>query len=311
MKRQKESKTQWSSLPQRPQEHVYSDLGVRKFCELFTDPWFIAREESKSDYGVDIVIEALTDNGQHPTNIRSHVQVKSSTKKPNEDGSYSYSVPFSNLNYLLNNPNSFYAFYAVREDKLLYCTTESAYKTYNGSKNVTIHFTEVLDQHVVKNIRSRIMATSMSIRDLLLSPNRRMIINPDRFIYSTDQDGKVIFMHNLVWENAFGKIPDGHEVYHINGNVFDNTRANLSLRKTDNPFPIEEFQIDVSNAQLTNVLSVLLDGDNACLIDDVPPAPKKVLVNLVSNLLSQGWSIKEDQLSALQQKMKLLLKMDL
>lgn len=311
MNKQKESKTQWSSLPQRPQEHVHSDLGVRKFCELFIDPWFIAREESKSDYGVDIVIEALTDNGKHPTNIRSHVQVKSSTKKPNEDGSYSYSVPFSNLNYLLNNPNSLYAFYSVKEDMLLYCTAESAYKTYTDTKNVTIHFKEVLDQHVVKNIHSQIMATSMSIRDLLLSPNRRMIINPDRFVYSTDEEGKVVFMHNLIWENTFGKIPDGHEVYHINGNVFDNTKANLSLRKTVNPFPIEEFQIDVSNAQVTNVLSVLLEGDKAYLIDDVPPPPKKAFVNIVNSLISQGWSIKENQLLALQHKMKKLLEMDL
>ena len=310
MKKQKELKAHWGSLPQRPMEHVYSDLGVKKFCELFTDPWFITREESKSDYGVDIVLEALTDNGKHPTNIRSHAQVKSSTKKPNTDGSYSYSVPFSNLNYLLNNPNSLYAFYSVKEDKLLFSTAESAYKTYAGTKNVTLHFTEVLNLHVVKNIHSQIMATSMSIRDLLLSPNRRMIINPDHFVYSTDKEGRVIFMHNLIWENAFGKIPDGHEVYHINGNVFDNTKANLSLRKTDNPFPIEEFQIEVSNAQVTNVLSVLLEGDNAQLIDDVPAPPKKAFENIISSLKSQGWSIKEDQLIALQGKMKKLLEID-
>lgn len=311
MKKQKKSNAQWSSLPQRPQEHVYSDLGVRKFCKLFTDPWFIAREESKSDYGVDIVIEALTDNGKHPTNIRTHAQVKSSTKKPNADGGYSYSVPFSNLNYLLNNPNSLYAFYSVNEEKLFYCTAENAYKTYGDTKNVTMRFTEVLDQNVVKNIHSQIIATSMSIRDLLLSPNRRMIINPDHFVFTTDEEGKVIFMHNLIWENTFGKIPDGHEVYHINGNVFDNTRANLSLRKTVNPFPIDEFQIDVSNAQVTNVLSVLLEGDKAYLIDDVPPPPKKAFVNIVSSLINQGWSIKEDHLLALQHKMKMLLKMDL
>jgi len=311
MKKKKGAKTRRSSLPQRPQEHVYSDLGVRKFCELFTDPWFIAREESKSDYGVDIVIEALTDNGKNPTNIRSHAQVKASTKKPNADGSYSYSVLFSNLNYLLNNPNSLYVFYSVKEDKLLYCTAESAYKTYHDTKNVTIHFTEVLDQEVVKNIHSQTMATSMSIRDLLLSPNRRMIINPDHFVYSTDEEGKVIFMHNLIWETTFGKIPDGHEVYHINGNVLDNRKANLSLRKTDNPFPVEEFQIEVSNAQVTNVLSVLLEGDKAFLIDDVPPPSKKAFVNIVSSLISQGWSIDEDQLLALQHKMKTLLEMNL
>jgi len=134
--------------------------------------------------GVDIVIEALTDNGKHPTNIRSHAQVKSSTKKPNADGSYSYYVTFSKSKLLLNNPNSFYAFYSVKEDKLLYCSAESAYKTYSDTKNVIIHLQKFLNQHIVKDIHSRIMSTSMSIRDLLLSPNRRMIINPDQFVYS-------------------------------------------------------------------------------------------------------------------------------
>lgn len=311
MKKQKVSKTQLSSLPQRSQEHIYSDLGVRKFCELFNDPWFIAREEAKNDYGTDVVLEAIIDNGKHPTNVRSHAQVKASTKKPNADGSYSYSVSFSNLNYLLNNPNSLYIFYSVGEDKLFYCTAERAYKSYKGTKNVTVHFTDVLNRQAVKNIHSQIIATSMSIRDLLLSPNRRMIINPDHFAYSTDEDGKVIFMHNLIWENTFGKIPDGCEVYHINGNVLDNRRENLSLRKTDNPFPIEEFQIEVSNAQITNVLLILLEGDKAILIDDVPPPPKKAFTNIVNSLINQGWAIREDQLLALQYKMNTLLKMDL
>ncbi len=308
MKKQKE---QWSRLPQRTQEHVNSDQGVRKFWELFTDPWFIVREESKSDYGIDIVIEALIDSGEHPTNIRSHAQVKSSMKKPNADGSYSYSVHFSNLNYLLNSPNSFYVFYAVKEDRLLYCTAESAYKAYADTKNVTINFREDLDQHAVKNIHSQITATSMSIRDLLLSPNRRMIINPEHFVYSTDEDGKVIFMHNLIWESSFGKIPDNHEVYHVNGNVLDNRNANLALRKTDSPFPIEEFQIEISNAQVTNVLSVILEGDNAYLIDDVPAPPKKAFVNIVNNLIDQGWSIEENKLLALRERMKTLLDMEL
>lgn len=311
MNKKKAKEEQFNPLPQRSQAHVHGDLGVRKFCELFIDPWFITREESRNDYGVDIVIEALIDNGKFPTNIRSHAQVKSSNKKPNANGSYSYSVPFSNLNYLLNNPNSFYVFYSVRDDKLLYCTAESVHQTYTGARNVTIHFTRALDQDMVEHIHSRIITTNLSIRDLLLSPNRRMIINQEHFVYTTDKEGKVIFMHNLIWENAFGKIPDGYEVYHLNGDVFDNTDANLALRKTDDPFPMEEFQIEISNAQMYNVLSVVLEGDDAYLIDDVPPPPKKAFTNIITSLISQGWSIQKDKLLALQDRMKTLLEMDL
>ena len=185
MKRQLGNKNHFSLLPQRSQSHKHGDLGVRKFCELFTDPWFITREESQNDYGVDIVIEALID-GKYPTNIRSHVQIKSSGKKSNADGSYSYSVRFSNLNYLLNNPNSFYVFYSAKDDRLFYCTAESAYKIYKDTKKVTIHFTKTLDNQAVKDIHSRIVTTNLSIRDLLLSPNRRMIINQEQFVYTCE-----------------------------------------------------------------------------------------------------------------------------
>jgi len=54
-----------------------------------------------------------------------------------------------------------------------------------------------------------------------------------------------------------------------------------------------------------------LEGENAYLIDDVPPPPKKAFVNIIGSLINQGWSIDEDQLLTLQHKMKKLLRMDL
>jgi hypothetical protein len=95
----------WSkNLPKRTNEHVKNDLARNKFRQLFTDPYFIIREETDNDYGVDIYIEALVNDGESPTNIRAHVQLKSSNKDQNSKGSYSYSVSTSNLHYLLNNP---------------------------------------------------------------------------------------------------------------------------------------------------------------------------------------------------------------
>ena len=64
------------ALPHRVKSHAYGDIGVRKFHEIFSDPLFIVRSEDHNDYGVDVVIEALMNNGASPTNIRSHVQIK-------------------------------------------------------------------------------------------------------------------------------------------------------------------------------------------------------------------------------------------
>ena len=299
------------NLPRRSTEHINSDIGVRKSCELFTDPWFIVREESKNDYGVDLVIEAIVGNGRYPSNIRCHAQIKSSNKKKNKDGSYSYSVATSNLNYLLNSPNSFYVFYSIKEDRLYYCSAENAYRNHRGRKNTTVKFAKILDSNLLKDIHSRMLDISLSIRDLLLSPDKRMLLNKREFVYTTDDDGKVLLMHNTVWESTHGEIPKGHEVYHISGDVFDNRRANLAIKETEHPFPIEEFQIEVSNTQMYNILSIILEGDSAYLVEDVPPPPKKMFTNIVNSLINQGWSINPKTLSVLQKKMKKRLKLQI
>jgi hypothetical protein len=152
---------------------------------------------------------------------------------------------------------------------------------------------------------------SLSIRDLLLSPDKRRLLNKCEFVYTTDDDGKVLLMHNVVWKSAHGEIPEGYEVYHINGNYLDNRRANLAIKEAEDPFPIEEFQIEVSNAQMYNILSIILEGDNAYLIEDVPPPPKKMFTNMVNGLINQGWSIDPKTLSVLQKKMKKMLKLQI
>jgi hypothetical protein len=152
---------------------------------------------------------------------------------------------------------------------------------------------------------------SLSIRDLLLSPDKRRLLNKREFVYRTDDNGKVILMHNVIWESAHGKIPKGYEVYHINGDFLDNRRANLAIRKSEHSFAIEEFQIEVSSAQIYNILAIILEGDTAYLVEDVPPPPKKMFTNIVNSLINQGWSLNPKTLSVLQKKMKKRLKLQI
>lgn len=103
-------------LPERATGHAKNDEARRKFHELFRDPLFIVREETDNDYGVDIGIEALVNKGKSPSNIRTQVQLKSSSKMQNKDGTYSYTVARSNLNYLHNSHGAFYAFFSVSKN---------------------------------------------------------------------------------------------------------------------------------------------------------------------------------------------------
>lgn len=42
-------------------------------------------------------------------------------------------------------------------------------------------------------------------------------------------DGRTVSEHRQVWQEAYGTIPPGHVVHHINGDKFDNRLANLQL----------------------------------------------------------------------------------
>lgn len=298
-------------LPVRPRAHASGDRGVRKVCAVFSDPLFLPREELKNDYGVDLELEALTGAGRHPTNFRCHAQIKTSNTERNRDGSFSYSVSKANLNYLRNSPNSFYVLYAERQDRLLYRLVESIPTTERTTNSVRVRFFDELDRTAVLNLHRRIIQTSMSIRDMLLSPNRRRELNPSEFVYSTDEDGKVVLLHNFVWEGQHGPIPSGHEVYHLNGDVYDNRRRNLDLRPTAHPFPLEEFQVEVSNTQFLNLLALLLEGSRAQIMKDVPPPPSNMFQALLGNLATQGWSISSRRLSTLRARANRMLGMRL
>lgn len=50
--------------------------------------------------------------------------------------------------------------------------------------------------------------------------------------FRIDDDGKKIYMRDVVWEGANGrKIPHGHEVRYKNGDELDNRQDNLILVK--------------------------------------------------------------------------------
>jgi hypothetical protein len=327
-------------LPERPTEHVNSDIARQRFRQLFTDPLFIVREETDNDYGVDICIEALVNNGTSPTNIRAHVQLKASSKKRNTDGTYSYSVSRRNLNYLLNSPGSFYAFYSTTTGAFYYRSADDVYHEYeSGSKEwatqgtVTIKFREALDNKSIALIHENLVTSAMIFKEFRLQLRMERILpgakfvygelhfessdtlfheyqeaNDIQYVYTMDEEGKVIFLHNLVWEAAHGPIPRGYQVYHINGDTLDNTRANLDIVKTAEIFPLGEFQAEVEAAQAYNIIAVITEGAEAELTD-APPPHARIFERVLGLLRSQGWIATDSEISEL--KSLLVEKLDM
>lgn len=48
-----------------------------------------------------------------------------------------------------------------------------------------------------------------------------------RRYFSRNSRGKHIALHRVIWEEAHGKIPDGHDIHHKNGDTSDNRLENL------------------------------------------------------------------------------------
>jgi len=185
-------------LPKRTPEHVGESESRDAFRRLVGDPLFLVRDEVVNDYGVDVTLEALLD-GAYPTNFRLHAQLKSSTKKPNSDKSYSYRVARSNLNYLFNSTNALYVFYSRTERHLLYRYVENVVAEYErtgpawrSQDELTVQFAEILDQAALVRIHARLIDAGRRERDARI---QRITLEAQR----PTAGGEDAALANLAW----------------------------------------------------------------------------------------------------------------
>ncbi len=71
----------------------------------------------------------------------------------------------------------------------------------------------------MKLSKIEIVKTPLEIKELL---NK----NKDRYKWVT-KNGKIILVHRLIWEENYGKIPEGYVIHHKNFNKKDNRLCNL------------------------------------------------------------------------------------
>jgi hypothetical protein len=177
------SKSELTQLPTRASTHRFQDESRRRFGELFSDPYFICRQETDNDYGVDCIIEALVDDGESASNMRTHVQLKSTSSELNSEGSLSYSVAASNLNYLLNVSNSLYAIHHQPSGEIYWKFARDVYleATKSGKdwdeKTVTVRSSQILDQQEVKAIHAAVVEYGRETRATRLGarPNAALL----------------------------------------------------------------------------------------------------------------------------------------
>ncbi|HGE5802510.1 TPA: DUF4365 domain-containing protein [Bacillus thuringiensis] len=155
---------------------------------------FIIRDVRDNDYGVDLEIELI--DGIHPTNFRSHIQLKS-TKKILKNNEISFPVSVKNINYLLNHPHSIYIIYLKNEKILMWEWVWKIYKfalskdietTTTKKKHFNYHFNKVLNEDafnlIYKSLLNVNTGTVESRKKLLNSNENKSILEIPTVEYS-------------------------------------------------------------------------------------------------------------------------------
>jgi Domain of unknown function (DUF4365) len=104
-------------LPQSDNNDELQQRSLIAFRAAVPTNLFLVRDERVDDKGVDLALEVKA--GDRFTNIRSQVQLKATGETGlNADGSFSFSVATSNLNYLLNGQCPLYAVWIAPRNEL-------------------------------------------------------------------------------------------------------------------------------------------------------------------------------------------------
>jgi len=160
-------------LPKSSSEEELEQLSKNKLRPLFPIDLFEFREETYRDKGIDIILE-LKYKGTY-TNFRFLVQLKSTeTKEPNSDGSYSFQIETSNIQYLLNGGLSAYYICYVKQEDIFYCHSLNEFVSKISDKNEdwqfqkthTLRVSNVLTEDYVNKIYGHVKEKSIVTRKL-------------------------------------------------------------------------------------------------------------------------------------------------
>lgn len=159
-------------LPKVDRNAELQEFSLSAVRLAFPPKIFRVRDERSSDYGVDLSLEVIRQRGA--TNARAHVQVKScGHADANQDGSISYSISSSNLNYLLNGPSPLYLLY-VHSTRALYFTwaldeqtrLDANNPTWQTQESVVLRFRSSVTDDVVPTIAERVLREARLHRSL-------------------------------------------------------------------------------------------------------------------------------------------------
>jgi Domain of unknown function (DUF4365) len=177
--------TDLGPLPLGDRKDTQQQLSLKALRNRLPEDKFLVRDERIDDKGVDVALEAKVevrvptkDGGQEImhgfTNCRAQGQLKSiDAPEPNVDGSVSYSIETSNLNYLLNGQSPIYFLWLAPTDEIRYAWAKDEWHRLDAENpgwmeqgTFTIRFHKVLAAAAIDSIHERIIKEARFVRSV-------------------------------------------------------------------------------------------------------------------------------------------------
>lgn len=174
-------------LPASNPKEDLETISRNRVLPLLDPSLFEVRPVIFRDKGNDFIIE-LKQNGAY-TNFHFAVQLKSTNStRPNKDGSLSFAIPVSNINYLSNYAMpAYYILYDHKSDK---CYIEDVDYVYHCliqkwpsqklPKSFTINFSKLLNPEKVNQIYEHILSRATLLKGLNTHLNSPFLAEPNK-----------------------------------------------------------------------------------------------------------------------------------
>ncbi|CAH0265863.1 MULTISPECIES: DUF4365 domain-containing protein [unclassified Pedobacter] len=206
------------SLPKSDANANLETLSRSKFRELFSVHDFEIRDEFQHDKGVDLSLE-IKSNANN-TNIRFPVQLKATqSSKKNNDGSISFAIKISNLNYLLNDGlPAFYMLYHQAENVFYYERAHDIeklllekYPDNDYPDTLTFRFNKLVDNNVIGKIHQEMLSLGFLRRNInktmrFTEGNKTLeesiVIQKNQNVYSPSENLRFLEKHGYGLLNA-------------------------------------------------------------------------------------------------------------
>jgi len=206
-----EDKFDKMSLPKDSENENLETRSRLAFAQLFPAQLFELRDELQRDKGVDYFVE-LKRKGSY-TNFRFAVQLKATNDASlNNDGSFSFSLEISNINYLMNhNMPAYYIIYKARTGIFLFVDVYAVYREIGNKygdqelpKTFNYRFENKLDDIAIKRLYDDTFERGLLFRNInpLLQMNLQqnlslgsVVIDENRNVYTTTE--KVAYLEKF------------------------------------------------------------------------------------------------------------------